>query len=167
MAKFTVTQTINCNADKCAKLYFDQAFNEALYKQKLGYSAFAVTSRSESDTQIVCNYTGKKLTSNLPDPVRKLIGDSSYKEEVTFDKNSRSGRSRLTLSSASDKVRLEARLQIVPVGDNQANRVLTYEIEARIYGIGGLLESTFEKALREEVDISAALMNQWIADGKV
>jgi hypothetical protein len=170
MAKFTVTHSINCDADKCAKLYFDQAFNDALYKQKLGYPAFAVTSRSESDTQIVCNYTGKALgrPGSLPGPVSKMLGDSFYyKEDVTFDKSSRLGRSKCTLSAFSDQVRLEGDLRIVPVGDNQANRVLTYSLEAKVFGVGGLLESTFEKVLREEADISAALMNQWITEGQV
>ena len=39
-------------------------------------------------------------------------------------------------------------------------------IEAKIFGVGGLIESSAEKQLREGWDKSAVFMNKWLAEHK-
>jgi len=166
MAKFTLTHTINCGADKCAKLYSDPAFNEALYKQRFGYSAFTVASRTETDAQIACAYTGKNLSRTLAAPARAQTGDIAYKDSFVFDKAKQSGQAKLTPLASPEKFLLQASVSITPVGDSQVNLVREYLVEAKVFGIGGLLEGEFEKLLREEAEAGAALLNEWIAQGK-
>ena len=57
-------------------------------------------------------------------------------------------------------------MRIESVGDKKVRRVTEMTIEAKVFGVGGLIESTVEKQLREGWDNSAQFMNRWIADGK-
>ncbi len=52
------------------------------------------------------------------------------------------------------------------MGDNKVRRVAELINEAKVFGIGGLLESSAEKQLREGWDQSATYMNKWIANLK-
>ena len=50
-----------------------------------------------------------------------------------------------------------------PIGDNKIRRISETEIEAKIFGVGGLMESSFEKQMREQADISAGYFNSYTA----
>ena len=165
--KTTFTHTINCSADKLAQLFFDPAFNTNLYNQ-LGSPAFAVGNRTETDTQIICAFTGKRIGGYLPPPALQFVkNDPSYSENIVFNKTSQAGRSPITLSNSTSPALMFYDLSIVPVSDNQATRILTYMIEIKMFGIGGLQEQAFGKAFSEDADASAALINQLIAQGTV
>jgi hypothetical protein len=166
MGKFTVTHQINCDQDTFWKLFFDKTFNEKLYKEGLGFPEFTVVDQQETETQITRKCSGKpKMT--MPGPVAKLLGDGfRYTEEGKLLKSDRIWRWKMTPSTLADKLRQEGTLKIEPIGDNKVRRVAEMIMEAKVFGIGGMLESAAEKTLREGWDNSAAYMNKWIADGK-
>jgi hypothetical protein len=164
--KFTVTHEINCNADTFWKIFFDKAFNETLYKQELGFPEFTVTSQEETDSQIIRKCAGRPKL-NMPGPVMKLLGDGfRYTEVGTFDKAKKTWSWKMTPSAMADKLRQEGTMRVEPVGDNKVRRIAELTNEAKIFGIGGLMESSAEKSLREGWDKSAVFFNRWIADGK-
>ena len=42
MGKFSVSHTIDCDAERFWKVFLDKAFNEHLYREALGFPAFNV-----------------------------------------------------------------------------------------------------------------------------
>ena len=163
MSTFKVTHEINCNAETFWKVFFDKEFNEKLYKEGIGFPEFSVVSQNETETQITRKCAGKPKL-NMPGPVMKLLGDGfRYTEEGTFEKKSGIWRWKMIPSTLADKLRQEGTLRVEPIGDTKVRRVAELINEAKVFAIGGLLESSAEKQLREGWDQSAAYMNKWIA----
>lgn len=163
MPTFRVTHEINCNVETFWKTFFDKEFNEKLYKEGLGFPEFSVVSQNETDDKITRKCAGKPKM-NMPGPVMKLLGDGfRYTEEGSFDKATKVWRWKMTPSTLADKLRQEGTLKVEPIGDNKVRRTAELINEAKVFGIGGLLESSAEKTLREGWDKSAAYMNEWLA----
>ena len=166
MSTFKVTHEINCNVETFWKVFFDKEFNEKLYKEGIGFPEFSVVSQTEDDASIKRKCAGKPKL-NMPGPVMKLLGDSfRYTEEGTFDKKSGIWRWKMTPSTLADKLRQEGTLKVEAIGDSKVRRVAELINEAKVFGIGGLLESSAEKQLREGWDASAVYMNKWVANLK-
>jgi hypothetical protein len=165
MGKFTATHEINCNSETFWKIFFDKEFNEQLHREALGYPEFSVVEQRETETVIVrkCNSVPRR---EFPGPLAKLLG-SGYREmeEGSLDKATEVWAWETIPSSMTDKLRLEGTLRVEATGDDKVRRVAEFGVEAKIFAVGGLLESSFEKMLRNEWDISAVFMNKWIADG--
>jgi hypothetical protein len=166
MGKFTVTHEINCDADTFWKVFFDKAFNEELFRKELGFPEYNILDQRETDTEIVRKVAGQPKM-NMPGPVMKVLGPGfKYTEEGRLQKATKTWTWKMTPSTLADKLRQTGTMRIEPVGDNKVRRVTEISMEAKIFAIGGLLESSAEKQLREGWDKSAMFMNQWLAQGK-
>lgn len=164
MGKFTVTHEIPCNAETFWKLFFDKAFNEEMFRKDLGFPKYDIQEQRENDKEIFRKIAGQPKM-NLPGPVAKVLGSGfSYIEEGRFDKATKIWRWKMTPSTLADKLRNEGTMRIEPVGDNKVRRVAELVNEAKVFGIGGLIESAAEKELREGWDKSAVFFRKWLSD---
>lgn len=162
MAKFTVRHEINCNADTFWKVFFDKEFNEKLYRESLGFPEFNILDQRDTETTIVRKVTGQPKM-DMPGPVAKLLGSNfRYTEEGTFNKAKKLWTWKMTPSTLADKMRNEGSMTIEAIGDSRVRRIADIIIEAKIFGVGGLMESSAEKQLRDGWDKSAVFMNQWL-----
>lgn len=133
----------------------------------LSYSEFIITEIYETDREISSKWTAKPNWS-LPGPVAKLLGSGfHYVAENHLDKQSKHLAVKLTTSVLADKLRLESSSMAKPIGDTRVIWTTDSVIDVKIFGVAGLIESTFDKQLRKEYDETAVFMNKWIADGKV
>lgn len=166
MAKFTMTHEINCNAARFWKLVFDRSFDEKLHREGLLEQSYAIGDLRETDAEIVRKTTSQPKR-DLPGPLAKLFGGPvSYTEESRLDRVSQVFKARWIPSSRADKIRQEGTMRVEAIGDGKVRRIVDMEVEAKIFGVGGLYESSTEKSLREEWDLSASFINRWIADGQ-
>ncbi len=162
MGKFTVTHEINCNVETFWKVFFDKDFNMKLYKEHLGFPEFTIVDQKETDTNIVRKVTGTPKM-DVPGPVAKLLGSNfRYTEEGKFDRGTQIWTWKMIPSTQADKLRNEGTLRITAIGDSKVRRSADIVVEAKIFGVGGLIESSSEKQLRDGWDKSAVYMNQWI-----
>jgi hypothetical protein len=166
MNRFTMTHEINCNVETFWKVFFDATFNQKLYLEGLKFPDFRILDQKETDTQITRRATGKPKL-NMPGPIMKVLGDSfGYTEDGTFDKASKIWRWKMTPTTLADKLKQEGSMRLEPVGDSKVRRIAELSIEAKIFALGGLMESSGEKQLREGWDESAVFMNRWVAQNK-
>ncbi|KYF87947.1 DUF2505 domain-containing protein [Sorangium sp. So ce296] len=166
MGKFTITNEINCNVDTFWKLFLDKTFNEELYRKELGFPEYTITEQVETETEIIRRSAGKPKM-NLPGPVEKLLGSGfRYTEEGKLNKATKVWTFKLTPSTLADKMRNEGVVRVEAIGDNKVRRIAEIFIEAKVFGVGGLLESSAEKELRQGWEESAVFMNKWIAQGR-
>jgi len=167
MATFTVTHEIQCDEETFWKIFVDKEFNENLYRVGLGFHDFSILEQTETDTEIRRKTSGKPKMPNLPGPLKKVIGDGfGYTELGSMNKKDRVWRYKLTPTTMADKIRQEGKVTTQPAGEGKVKRVAELVVEAKIFGIGGLLESNIEKSLRDGWDDSAKFMNKWIAEHK-
>lgn len=163
MGKFTVTHEINCNVENFWKLFFDKEFNDRMYREGLGFPRYETLKQDETPAHITRKISGQPKM-NMPGPVAKLLGSNfAYTEEGTFDKATAQWRWKMTPSALADKMRNEGTLHIEPIGEHKIRRIAEIIIEAKIFAIGGMVESSAEKQMREGWDESAKFMNKHIA----
>lgn len=164
MKSFTLSHEIHCDTDTFWKLFFDKTFNEELFKRGLQFPGYEVLEFKDEDSRI---FRRTKVTPKLdaPAPVAKVLGSSfSYTEEGTFDKATKVLSWKTTPSALADKVTTKGTVKVEPMGDDKVRRISEFHYEAKVFGIGGILESAFEKSLRSGWEKSAEFTNQWIKD---
>lgn len=166
MGKFTVTHEINCNAETFWKTFFDKDYNEQLFLRELHFPEFSILEQKETETTITRKVAGQPKM-DMPGPVAKLLGSNfRFTEDGTFTKATQVWRFKMTPSTMADKLRQEGTMRIEPIGDSKVRRIAQLEMEAKIFGIGGLIESSTEKQLRAGWDQSAVFMNRFLANQK-
>jgi hypothetical protein len=163
MGKFTVTHEIRCNAETFWKTFFDKTFNEKLYLEVLGFPEFKIVDQTENDQKIT-RVVQARPKVDMPAPIAKALGPNfGYKEEGSFDKAKQLWTWKMVPSTMAEKLRNEGAVRIEPVGTDKVRRVADILIEAKVMLIGGLMESTAEKQLRDGWDKSAVYMNKYLA----
>lgn len=166
MKKVHLSHEINCSPEVFWKLYFDPVFTEALLREAIKVDDFKIVKFEENDREIVRVTTGKPRIS-APAAVQKIIGDNfSYTEEARFDRETQTLRWKISLSTFTDKTRNEGVMRVEPIGTDRIRRIGDAEVEAKIFGMGGMMESGMEKQMTEGWGTGAEFTNRWIAAGK-
>jgi len=167
MPTVTFTHEINCDEETFWKIFLDPEFNERLYKDGLKFPEWKQVSLDESDSKITRTTTGQPKLDDVPGPVAKIIGNGfRYTETGTLDKATKLWSWKIVPSMLADKVKQEGKMTIKPAGDGKVKRSVELFVEAKVFPISGMLESTTEKNMRAGWDTSASFMNKWISDKK-
>jgi hypothetical protein len=162
MSKFTTSAQVNCSQDRFFALYADKAFRTNLYLQGLKYQDFQWIEQVETETEI--RRKVKMVPKwEFPGPVAKLFGNSfSLVEDSVFSKMTKTVHWKWTPSTSADKLKLEGDTRIEIRGDSTINISRDFTVEARVFGVGGLIESVMEKILREENNAFLVYMNNHV-----
>lgn len=164
MANIKLVHEIHCNAERFWKIFFDKEFNETLYKKALGFPEFSIVEQKETEHEITRKAAGQPRM-NVPGPVAKLLGANfRYTEEGHFDKKTQFWKWKLYPSALADKLHTSGSVRIEPAGDGRVRRIAEMTLEAKVFGIGGLIESAAEKNMRDGWERSAHYMNKWLAE---
>jgi hypothetical protein len=162
MGKFTVTHEIRCDVETFWKVFLDKDFNERLFREVLGFPEFQITEQKETDSEIIRKVAGTPKM-NMPGPVMKLLGNNfRYQEEGKLNKATKVWTWKMIPSVLADKLRQEGTMRVESSGPGKVRRVAEIVNEAKIFGLGGLIEGSAEKQLREGWDASATFMNKYI-----
>ena len=164
MKKFTLRHEIRCSEERFWQVFFYKEFNSTLFKNELGFPVFEVVEQSESDAEVVRKVRGQPKV-NMPKAVMKVLGDGfSYVEEGRLDRKAGVWTWKMTPSTLASKLRNEGSVRVEKIDDNRVTRVTELICEAKVFGIGGLIESSTEKEMRAGWDLSARYMNKWLED---
>ncbi len=162
MATFTMKHELDCDCDRFWALFFDREFNEALFKA-LGFPAWTLASTYETAAEIVRHVTAiPKIEA--PAAVAKLLGSSfGYDEQARFDKASKTLTFVITPNVLAGKLKNEGTLRCDPRADGRSTRVVTIVAEAKVFGLGSIIESVFEKSFQVGWQDSANFLNTWVS----
>jgi ligand-binding SRPBCC domain-containing protein len=161
MGKFIQTHTINCNTETFWKTFFEKEFNTQLYKGPLGFPDFQVVTQNDDGTTLTRKVAAQPKME-VPGALQKLIGPGfRYTEEGTMKWSEGVWRWKMIPSTLADKLHTSGIVRVEAQGD-KVRRISEVTIEAKIFALGGLIESTAEKQMRDGWDKSAVFMNQFI-----
>jgi hypothetical protein len=163
MATFTMKHDLECDVERFWTLFFEAEFNEKLFKA-LEFPMWKLLESKETDTQIVRKV---KATPKMdaPAPVVKLLGSSfGYDEVGTFDKATKTLKFVIKTNAMTDKLRNDGTVTCEPRGAGKSRRVVEIVAEAKVFGLGGMIESAFEKSFRSGWQKSADFINLWVKD---
>ncbi|MCA9651417.1 MAG: DUF2505 domain-containing protein [Myxococcales bacterium] len=164
MLEFTLRHTIDCNPARFWELFLDADWTQALFDDGLNFRC-EVGPVEEVAGGVRRREMRVVPKVDLPGPVAKLFGDKlGYTERARLDTAKEVWSYELTLNMLADKIRLGGEMTLEPRGDERVTRVSKMWVEAKIFGIGGLVEKAAEKNMRDGWDKSAVWMNRWLAE---
>ncbi len=162
MRRFTVVQEIPASVDEHWRVFFDDAFEKALYDEAMRFPRYELLENRHTDDTL---HRKIRVVPRIEAPaaVLKVLGSSfGYVEDGTFDKRTKLWRSKVIPNVLSDRLGGEFVVRVDPAGDGKCRRTVDCSVEARIFGVGGLVETVFEKSMRDGWRDSAAFMKEWL-----
>ena len=163
MGKFTMTHDLACDPDRFWTLFFDRDFNVKLFAT-LEFPEWHIVEQREEEKEIV-RIVRAIPKMEAPAPVAKMLGDRfGYREEGHFDRASKIYKFVIEPSAMKEKLRNEGTVRCEPAGPGKSKRIVDITAEAKVFGIGGLIESSFEKSYRTGWGKSAEFFNRWVEE---
>jgi len=166
MKTSTTSAVLPCTPDSLWASFFDASYLRTLYLDELQYRALAVL--EISDTSRTLRIVPKM---KLPAPVAKLIGESfAYEEHGTLDRLKSEWTWRMVQPAnldprskpRKDAVTMYGTVCIEAAGEGHCRRTDCFSVEAKIFGLGGLIESSIEKELQSARAKEYAFVRRWI-----
>lgn len=148
-------------------VFLDESYLNALYLEELESRAFSIIEIGDSFRRLRIVPKMK-----LPAPVAKLIGDSfAYEERGTLDRAKNEWTWRMVqpanLDSKSkprkDVVTMHGTIRVQATADGHCRRTDVCAVEAKIFGLGGLIESSIERELQSARTKEYAFLAAWPA----
>jgi hypothetical protein len=160
--EFTVTHEIHCSADRFWELFFDSAFTQEMIVDGLGFASCDI-----DDVEVVGHERRREMRVvpklDIPAAVAKLLGPKlGYTERGTFDEQTRVWDHHLRLSVLSDRIRMGGKVRAEAAGEGRCRRIADLWCEAKILGLGKMVEKAAEKNMRDGWGRSAAWINAWL-----
>jgi len=142
MATTRIEQSFDCDEDTYwNEVFFDEAFNEKLYMEDLGFPQWKVESQRNEGDVVIRSVRIVPKTAELPKPVKKLVGDNiGYREEGRFDWSQRRYTFQIVPHKLPDKLDVRGSMWIERRGEGRIDRILELEVTAKVFGIGGIVE---------------------------
>ena len=154
---------LECDEERFWKLFFDREFNEALFKA-LEFPEWKLIDTKETEKEIT-RHVKARPKMDAPAAVVKLLGSSfGYDEEGRFDKATKTHKFIIKTNVMTEKLRNEGTVKIESRGEGKVTRVVDIIAEAKVFGVGGMIESSFEKSFRTGWQQSADFINRWVKE---
>jgi Protein of unknown function (DUF2505) len=156
MKTVTADAMLPCTPETFWKVFLDERYTRALFLDELKFRELSVLELTATTRKI---RVVPKV--NLPGVLQKLIGDSfAYEEHGTLDR----ARNEWTWRMVPRKAILATRgtLRLEATGDGRCRRADEVIIEGKIFGLGGVIESTAEKEVRASWATELAFLGRWL-----
>lgn len=145
------------------EVFFDPAYNEALYREGLHFEAFKVLDESNPPDGRRTRKLAVKPKLDAPAAIKKVLGDSiDYVEEGRLDPSRPAWITRVIPSKLADKVSIHNEFWLERTGPGRSDRVASFDVEVKIFGLGGIFEKFLEKTMRESYQLAADFTNKWL-----
>jgi hypothetical protein len=160
MRQATSSHDLHCDVDTFWRLMLDEEYVKKLYLTDLQFKELEVLELTDA-----CRRLRGVPKLNMPGPVIKLLGDRfSYEEQGTFDRDKGEWHWKLVPSVLASKLRIEGVIRCKAISPGECQRLDEATIEAKVFGLGKLLESSTEKEVLRTFATEAAFMNRWLVE---
>lgn len=161
MGSFQMKHEMDMSAEKFWELFFNNDLQKDIFLKCLGFPKWEVVEFKDGEKEII-RVTKAQPKMEVPGAVAKLIGDGfGYTENGSFDKAAKVYKYKITPSTMADKIKNEGSVRVEAKGD-KCVRVVDIIMECKIFGIGGMIEKTFEKQTRDGWEESAKFLNDHV-----
>jgi hypothetical protein len=156
------SHAVNCDVETFWKIFLDEEYNRALIMDELQFKSREVL--EASDTVRRMKIVPKM---NMPAPVVKLLGDSfGYEESGKLDRDKNVWTWTMQPNTMQGKLMTSGSVRIEPIGDDKCRRTDEASIEAKVFGVGKLIESSAEKEVIAAWRVEERFFKRWLDDQK-
>lgn len=162
MRKANAKHDINCDIETFWKVFLDEEYTRKMILEELGFKSMEMLEITDTKRRMAIV---PKL--NMPGPVMKMLGDSfGYEEVGSLDRDKNLWTWNIITNTMTNRLKTSGTLRLESIDGGKVRRVDDATIEAKIFGIGKLFESSTEKEVYSAWDKECAFMNRWLADMK-
>lgn len=165
MAEQRIAHTFPCSVDDFWKVFFSEEYSKELFLGRLRFESFEILSFEETDKEIRRKLHAVPRVGDLPGPLKKVAKDGvGYTEHGVFDKATKRFKITVVPSSMPDRMNITGESYCEPRGEKSCERIYLAVVEARIFGVGGILEARIIGDLVKSYDKSAEFTRNWILE---
>lgn len=167
MAEARIVHEIECNVDTFwEKIFLDDAFNERLHKSHLKFVDWKVVERQETPSGFRRVVEVVPQVGDLPAALKKVLGDNiRYREQGEYFKDERKYRVAVIPSALGGKLTVQGEVMCEPITETRCRRIFNVRVQARIFGLGGMLENRIVSDMQRSYDRAAAFTNNYLREG--
>ncbi|MGZ3416808.1 MAG: DUF2505 family protein [Polyangiales bacterium] len=129
-------------------LFFDKDAMHRMYRDFMAFPECTVTQDDEGERIRRTIVAVPKM--EMPGALAKIAGNSiRYTEAGIYDKKTKAFTWKTTTGLMTDKIKNEGVQRVETLGNGKIRRTAEITLEAKVFGLGGVIEKTFEKTIRD------------------
>lgn len=166
MSDRRIEHTFDCEVERFwSEIFFDREFNEALFLGRLKFERWQEIERTPTADGFVRVVEAVPRIGEVPAPVKALLKNGAgYRERGEYKRATSSYSLSVTAQSLPDKLKVSGEMTVEPSGAGRCRRVHLAEVQAKIFGIGGVLEKLVLDTLEKSYNKSAAFTDNWLKE---
>ena len=169
MADFRVEHRFNCSEESFwSKVFFDSEYNQRLFFDHLKFSGFRELKNEDQGEQVHRVVEAVPPIGDLPGPLKTVVGDGvGYEERGVFERKARRYQATVVPNRLADKISVKIEISTVADGPEHCKRIAQGSVNAKIFGVGGMLEKKMVADLQKSYEKSAAFTNAFVAEKSI
>jgi hypothetical protein len=166
MKERRIEHTYDCSAEVFwNQLFLDDEYNRRLFLDELHFSTWRVLKQEERTNEVHRTIEATPPLGDLPSPLKRLLSEGlGYEERGVFDRKAQRYTLEVTPRSLASKLTIRGELTTVPISDRSCRRIYVARAEARVLGVGGMIEQRLLDDIEKSYNKSAVFTNRWIAE---
>ena len=166
MPSFRVENVFECSElTFWEKVFFDAEYNRRLFYDELHFSEWRELERKDEGERVRRWVKASPPMGDLPGPLKAAIGDGAgYEERGVFERANRRYDANVQPNRLGDKVTVTLVFRTEPLNEKRCRRIVDGTVVARVFLIGGMLETRMVDDLRRSYEKSAAFTNRFLAE---
>ncbi|MBM4362647.1 MAG: DUF2505 family protein [Deltaproteobacteria bacterium] len=165
MTETRIRHEFDCDEDTFWATFFDAEYTRRLFLEGLGFERFTLVSLDEKPDRIERVSDVVPKLGDLPGPLKKLAeGGAGYRERATFDRATRRMKTAIEPQSLRDKLFISGVQWTEALGPGRCRRVYDLKVEAKVFGLGSLIEGRITADVQKSYDQAAVFTARWLTD---
>jgi hypothetical protein len=165
MADAHIEHVIHCSDDRFWTVFFDPEYNKSLFLGELGFESWKLVTLDDKGERIERVVDVVPRIGDLPGPLRKLVeGGAGYRERDVFDKKAKRMTINVEPTVLQGKLTISGVMHTEPVGTAECRRIYDTTVVAKVFGVGGMIESRILQDIKASYDKAALFTNRWVKE---
>ncbi len=164
--RIRIEHDFDCTEATFMKLFLDDGFNRALFRDYLKFPRWEVTHTDDQEKALQRTVEVEPYVADLPGPIKKVVGENiAYREVGKLDKSTQHYFVEVVPARLADKFHIRGEQFTEPLeGGKRCKRVFVATVEVKVFGVGGLIEKRILADLQKSYDLSAKFTRRYIEE---
>jgi Protein of unknown function (DUF2505) len=164
MATRTGERDFDCEPDTLwQRVFFSVEYNRKLFLERLKFEQWEVAEQVETADGFIRTVHAKPRVGDLPGPIKTLLKNGmGYTERGEYFRSQSRFVIAITPNSLAEKLKISAEVRVTPLAGGRCRRLSTTSVEAKIFGVGGMLEKLILDDIEKSYDRFAILADDWL-----
>jgi uncharacterized protein DUF2505 len=166
MKERRIEHTYACSAQVFwNQIFLDDEYNRKLFVDELHFESWRVLSSEVRGSEVHRVIAAVPRLGDVPGPLKRLLSNGlGYEERGVADLAAGRYRLEVTPTSLASKLSIQGELSTTPIDAQSCRRIYVARVEARVFGLGGMIEDRLLDDIEKSYGRAATFTNRWIAE---